>query len=91
MAVTVSPQVIVCPHCDKQFNYNRVNGMALLEIASNIERQKQMHCRLTLNALERELGKTPQWALIKKAVLDGYNDLARDVHAVLGFGEAEVE
>lgn len=85
----VTPQVIVCPHCDKPFTNNRVNGMALLEVANAIESRKQMHCRLTLNTLERQV-PPEQWGAIKKAILDGYNDLTRDVHSILGFGtEAE--
>lgn len=83
-SITTTPQVIVCPHCDKEFTYNRVNGMALLEVASNVEAKKKMHCRLSLNTLERELKDTPYWPAVKKAVLDGYNDLARDVFAILG-------
>jgi hypothetical protein len=87
---TITPNVIVCPHCDKEFLYNKVNGIAVLEIAQNLEARKRMHCRLTLDTLEREFpgGKLPP--AIKKAVLDGYNDLARDLHTILGFGtEAE--
>jgi hypothetical protein len=76
--------VVVCPHCNKSFENNRVNGMAMLEIASVAEAKKKMHCRLTLNVLERALGGTSEWPLVKKAVLDGYNDLVRDIYAVLG-------
>lgn len=84
MAVTVSPQTIVCPKCEQQFNYNKVNGIAMLEVMTTVESKKKMHCRLTLNTLERELKDTPYWPIVKKAVLDGYNDLARDVFAILG-------
>ena len=89
MDFNVTPQVVVCPHCEKSFTNNKVNGMALLEIAMTIEQRKQMRCRLTLNALERQVDPA-QWPIIKKAILDGYNDLTRDVHSILGFGtEAE--
>lgn len=85
----IRPNVVVCPHCDKSFINNRVNGMALLDIATGVEAKKRMHCRLTLDTLEREYkGKLPP--AVKKAVLDGYNDLARDIHTIMGFGtEAE--
>ena len=89
MALVTTPQIIVCPKCEHSFTNNRVNGMALLEVASSIEARKQMHCRLTLNALERQVDHE-QWGIIKKAILDGYNDLTRDIHSILGFG-TEVE
>lgn len=88
--LTVTPQTIVCPHCEKEFVHNKVNGIALIEVAQSLEARKRMHCRLTLDTLERELRDSPQWPLIKKAVLDGYNDLARDMHTIMGFG-TEVE
>lgn len=85
----IQPNVVVCPHCEKTFVHNRVNGMALLEIAQSVEAKKRMHCRLSLDTLEREYGgNLPK--PVKKAILDGYNDLARDIHTILGFGtEAE--
>lgn len=84
----IQPNVIVCPHCEKQFVHNKVNGIALLEIIQKVEALKRMYCRLTLNAIEHELKIMP--APVRKAVLDGYSDYARDVHATLGFGnEAE--
>ncbi len=81
-------QTVFCPHCEKQFQYNKVNGVAFLEILTEIEAKKKMRCRLSLNDLERELGGTPHWPIVKKIVLDGYNDLARDTFAILGL-EAE--
>jgi predicted site-specific integrase-resolvase len=82
---------VVCPYCTKEFDHSRVNGIALLEIVQRIETHKRMHCRLTLDAIERAIpASNPAFKNIKKAVLDGYNDLARDVHTILGFGnEAE--
>lgn len=78
-----------CPKCQENFVSNKINGIALVEIAQTVEAKKRMHCRLTLNALEREYkGQLPQ--AVKKAVLDGYNDLARDIHTIIGFGD-EVE
>jgi hypothetical protein len=85
----IKPNIVVCPHCEKSFIHNRVNGLALLEIAEGVEAKKRMHCRLSLDTLEREYGgQLPR--PVKKAILDGYNDLARDIHTILGFGtEAE--
>lgn len=77
---------VVCPHCSKVFIHNKVNGIALVELAQAIETKKRMHCRLTLSTLERELNQDVLPKAIKKAVLDGYNDLARDIHTILGFG-----
>lgn len=62
----------------------RINGMGVLDLIHNIESHKKMHCRLTLNTLERELKTQQLPPPIKKAVLDGYNDLVRDVYAILG-------
>lgn len=87
---TYQPNVVVCPHCSQEFVNNKVNGMALIEIATSIEARKRMHCRLSLDALERVLTNDPAWPQVKKLVLDGYNDLARDIHTILGFG-TEVE
>lgn len=91
MDINITANVVVCPHCGDVFEHNKVNGIALLEIAQVVETKKRMHCRLTLDIVERELGKTsPAFPAMKKAILDGYNDLARDIHSVMGFGnEAE--
>lgn len=86
MDKTLAANIIVCPHCNNVFEHNKVNGIALLEIVQLIDAKKRMHCRLTLDSLERTLGKTPEFASAKKAVLDGYNELARDVNTALGFG-----
>lgn len=87
MGITITPNVVVCPHCEKQFEYNRVNGLALIELAQTIESQKRMHCRLTLDSLELQYPNKKLPPAVKKAVLDGYNELARGLHAVLGFGQ----
>lgn len=83
---TITATIVVCPHCGKQFEHNKINGIALLEIIQTIETRKRMHCRLTLDAIERADLDTVTFKAIKKVILDGYNDLARDVHTVLGFG-----
>jgi hypothetical protein len=82
---------VVCPHCEKEFVYNKVNGIALIEAAQNIESRKRMYLRLTLDNLERlsREGKM-DFLAVKKTVLDNMNDLVRDIHTILGFGsEAE--
>lgn len=84
MGINIHPNVVTCPNCDKAFEHNRLNGLALLEIANAVNARKQMHCRLTLNALEREFPEGLPKS-VKKAILDGYNDLARDMSTVLGF------
>jgi hypothetical protein len=90
MGLNLVPNTVVCPHCDKEFIHNRVNGVALIEVAQGIESRKRMHCRLTLDAIEREYPNRQIPPAVKKAVLDGYNDLSRDVLHNLGFG-TEVE
>lgn len=82
---------VVCPHCGKQFEYNKVNGVALVEAAASIEKQKRMYCKLSLDALER-LDKDDKLTFLhtKKILLDNFNDFTRAVHTILGFGK-EVE
>lgn len=86
-----SPNVVVCPHCDHEFMYNKVNGIALIEAAQNIESRKRMYLRLTLDNLERLSRENKMdFLVVKKTVLDNMNDLVRDIHTILGFGsEAE--
>lgn len=83
--------VVVCPHCGKQFEHNKVNGVALVEAAANIEKQKRMYCKLSLDALER-LAKEDNLTFpqTKKVLLDNFNDFTRAVHTIIGFGR-EVE
>jgi hypothetical protein len=83
--------IIVCPHCDHEFTYNKVNGIALIEATQNIEARKRMHSKLTLDALERlKIDNKVEYPLVRKVVLDALNDLARDIHTIMGFG-TEVE
>jgi len=86
MDKTLAANIIICPHCNNVFEHNKVNGIALLEIVQAIDSRKRMHCRLTLDSIERTLGKTQEFYAIKKAVLDGYNEFARGIEAGLGFG-----
>jgi hypothetical protein len=91
MDKTLSANIIVCPHCNNVFEHNKINGIALLEIVNSIDARKRMHCRLTLDSIERVLKKdSKEFELVKKAVLDGYNELARTIYTSLGFG-TEVE
>lgn len=89
--ILFSPNVVVCPHCEKEFAYNKVNGIALIEAAQNIESRKRMYLRLTLDNLERLSRENKmEFVAVKKTVLDNINDLVRDIHTILGFGsEAE--
>jgi hypothetical protein len=86
MGIQVTPNVVTCPHCGEAFAHNKVNGIALVELSTSIEARKRMHCRLTLDTLERAMGTNELPKAVKKAILDGYNDLARDIHTILGFG-----
>lgn len=87
----ITPNILVCPHCGKDFVHNRVNGMALIELIQSIESQKKMYCRLALDAFERaEKEDSLSFVAAKKILLDNMNDFARGVHTLLGFGR-EVE
>jgi len=82
----ITPNIVVCPHCEKDFVHNRVNGIALLDIIQNVQTKTRVHSRLTLDTLERFYGANEIPRAVRKAILDGYSDLARDVQTILGFG-----
>jgi hypothetical protein len=91
MVFVETPNEVICPHCNKKFLYNRINGLAQVEVAQDIESRKRVYCRLALNDIERLYRDgVPPYAYIRKIIMDNFNDLARDIHAMLGFGE-EVE
>jgi len=79
--------VVVCPHCGNAFEHNKVNGVALVELASDIESRKRMYLRLMLNAIERlERSNELNAVTARKVVLDNINELVRDIHTNIGFG-----
>lgn len=82
----ITPNIVVCPHCEKEFVHNRVNGIALLDIIQSVQTKTRVHSRLTLDTLERTYGSGAIPHAVRKAVLDGYSDLGRDVQTILGFG-----
>ena len=84
--------IAVCPSCNTQFAHNKVNGIALIQAKNDIDARKRTYIRLTLDSLER-LGaeKTLTFPMIKKIVLDNFNDFNRDIETMLGFGEDSVE
>lgn len=85
--VTVTQNVIVCPHCDNAFVHNKVNGVALVQLASDIEARKRMYIRLMLNAVERLAdNKELNVDAVRKIILDHTNELVRDIHTNIGFG-----
>lgn len=91
MEMGFETNTVVCPQCSHQFDHSKINGIALIEAAANIEKQKRMYCKLSLDSLERldKEGKLyfPQ---TKKILLDNFNDFTRAVHTIIGFGR-EVE
>ena len=85
--VTIMQNVVVCPHCGNAFEHNKVNGVALVELASDIESRKRMYLRLMLNAIERlERSNELNAVTARKVVLDNINELVRDIHTNIGFG-----
>jgi hypothetical protein len=80
--------IIACPKCETTFEYNKVNGLAQVEVAQSIESRKRMYLKLTLDALERLYRENnPTFGVVKKIILDNVNDYTRDIHTILGFGE----
>lgn len=80
--------IVVCPKCDHHFEHNKINGVALIEAASSIEKQKRMYCKLSLDAFERvqeDKGNIP-FPQAKKILLDNFNDFTRAVMTIIGLG-----
>jgi hypothetical protein len=83
------PNIVVCPHCDQQFIYNKVNGVSLVQAAQDVEARKRVYIKLMLDMLQSRLTEE-DFKPTKKIVLDHFNDMIRDVHTIMGFGtEAE--
>jgi hypothetical protein len=82
--------IAVCPSCQTQFAHNKVNGLAIIEAVSSIDARKRMYSRLTLDQLERlAQEKTLTFDMIRKLILDNFNDFNRDVQTILGWGADE--
>jgi hypothetical protein len=81
----MQPNIVVCPHCDKEFIHNKVNGISLVQGAQDIESRKRVYLKLMLDMLESRLD-SKEFPHVKKIVLDHVNDLVRDIHTILGFG-----
>lgn len=80
----------VCPNCNHSFSHNKVNGLAVVEAVNDIDARKRMYCRLTLDRLENmALDKTLTFDMIKKVILDNFNDFNRDIQTILGWGADE--
>lgn len=80
--------IVSCPHCGCQFVYDRINGLAQVEIAQSIEARKRMYLRMTMDNMERLFrDPTISVAVVKKVIFDNFNDFTRDVHSILGFGD----
>jgi hypothetical protein len=84
---TVTQNIVVCPHCERAFEHNKVNGVALVQLASDIESLKRVAIRLMLNEVDR-LDRDGELtaATIRKIILDKVNDLIRNIHTNIGFG-----
>lgn len=83
--------LVVCPSCNTKFEHNKVNGIALIQAASDIEARKRMYTKLMLDSIEALSRRgSMEFSSIRKIILDNINDFARDVDTILGIG-AEVE
>ncbi len=76
--------IVVCPYCDQPFEHNKINGIALVQLASDIDARKRTYLRLMLNAIERE--ESLDITKIKKIIFDHVNDFTRDIHTQIGYG-----
>lgn len=88
--MAVLQNIVVCPHCDNAFEHNKINGIALVELASDIEARKRTCLKLTLDTIDSEVraGKldAAEFQKLRKIILDNVNDMVRDVHTYIGFG-----
>jgi len=85
----MQPNIVVCPECETQFIYNKINGISLIQAAQDIEARKRVYIKLMLDMLQDRLDPE-EFKVVKKIVLDHFNDMIRDVHTISGFGtEAE--
>lgn len=87
MGTIFQPNIVVCPKCNHYFEHNMVNGIALLDAAHRIDARKRMYCRIVLDDVER-LGKGGglTFPLVKKIILDNFNDFNRDTQTIIGLG-----
>lgn len=89
METLFTPNIVVCPKCDHQFQNNRVNGLALIEAINHIDSQKRAFSKLALNSLEEQLDPK-DFKIVRKVFLDRFNDWGRSIQTLLGMGQ-EVE
>lgn len=91
MVGNIQPNIVVCPHCNESFEHNKVNGVALIQLISDIDARKRMYLKLTLDSFERLIKENNfTLATTRKTLFDNVNDLIRDIHSHLGYGnEAE--
>jgi len=86
----VLQNVVVCPYCDKAFEHNKINGIALVELASDIEARKRTCLKLTLDTIDSEVRagnlSAAEFQKLRKIILDNVNDMIRDIHTHIGFG-----
>ena len=63
---------------------NRMNGLDLVDILSLIKRKQRRYIALLLNDIEELVGKdTQEYALLRKIVLDYFNDYTRSIFRIL--------
>lgn len=88
MSELFKTNVVVCPNCTQAFEHNKINGIALIQAASDIEARKRMYTKLMLDSIEALARRgVIEFPVVRKIVLDNVNDFSRDVQTILGLGE----
>lgn len=78
----------VCPNCNTTFSHNKINGIALVAAAADIDTRKRMHLRLALDAIERHGNlDQPAFNAVKKVFFDAFNNYNRDVQTIIGLDD----
>jgi len=62
---------------------SRVSGFDLLDILGLIKRRQRRYLALLLNDLEKIVNDPEEYAYVRKAVLDIFNDYTRSIFRIL--------
>lgn len=85
MQIVFEPNTVSCPKCDHVFTNNRINGLALIEAVNHIDAQKRVYSKLALDTLQEQLSPE-DFRVVRKVVLDRFNDWNRSIQTILGMG-----
>lgn len=65
-----------------------IDGLDLIDVIQQIDKKKAKFIRLTLDEVEAVIANKDDYMLVRKAILDGYNDYTRSFMRAF-FGDIE--